>query len=142
MDDIQRERGNEPTLMKILEKIQKNEAQQMLLETTLNNITLLQSRILSSLQPKIGKHFQYEDLERKRNEKLKEVRKELLQIAVEEKVRNVHKLRLEMGAEKVRLKTLTSNPTQVKEIMRRLETKSESAAKKLNKKRSWSVRLS
>ena len=37
-----------------------------------------------------------------------------------------------MVAEKERLKTLTSNPTQVKAIMRRLETKSESTAKKLN----------
>ena len=50
MSDTQRERGNEPVLMKILEKIKKNEAQQILLETTLNIITLLQSWVLSSPQ--------------------------------------------------------------------------------------------
>ena len=39
-----------------------------------------------------------------------------------------------MVAEKERLKTLTSNPTHVKAIMRRLETKLEFTAKKLNTK--------
>ena len=43
-------RGNEPDMMKVLDKMQKNEAQKHLLETTLMNNTLLQSRILSSLQ--------------------------------------------------------------------------------------------
>ena len=39
-----------------------------------------------------------------------------------------------MVTEKDRLKTLASNPTQVKAIMRRLEMKSESTATKLNTK--------
>ena len=72
MDENQTGRGNEPNMMKTLEKLQRNQAQKILLETILMNNTLLQSRILSSLQPKIGRHFKYEDLERRKYEKLAE----------------------------------------------------------------------
>ena len=70
MDNMQLERGNETNMMKILEKIQKCEAQKHLLETTLKNQRLLNSRILSSLQPKIGRTFDYEDIENKKVEKM------------------------------------------------------------------------
>ena len=49
MDDNQMEKGNESQMMKILDKIQRNEAQKHLSETTLKE---LESRILLSLQPK------------------------------------------------------------------------------------------
>ena len=51
MDDSQPGRGNESNMMKVLDKMQKSEAQKKLLETTQMNNNLLQSRILSSLQP-------------------------------------------------------------------------------------------
>ena len=44
-------------------KIQRSEAQKHILETTLKEHRLLQSRILSSLEPKVGREFNYEDLD-------------------------------------------------------------------------------
>ena len=88
MDDIRMERGKEINMMKTLENIQKMEAQKRLLETTLTKRQLLNSKILSSLQPKIGRTFNYEDLENKKEEKMIALRKELLSIAIEEKNRD------------------------------------------------------
>ena len=102
-------------MMKVLDKMQKSEAQKSLLETTLMNETLLKSRILSSLQPKIGKHFNYEDLENKRKEKLRGLRKELLEIAIEEKDRDLVTLKAQLIAEKEKLKSTIINPSQQKE---------------------------
>ena len=96
MDDSQSERGNESNMMKILEKMQKNQAQKHLLETTLMNNKLLQSRILSSLQPSIGRQFSYEDLEQQKNEQLTKMRKELLTIAIEERNRDIKSLQTQL----------------------------------------------
>ncbi len=127
------ERGNEPNMMKVLNKMQKNEAQKNLLETTLMNNTLLKSRILSSLQPKIGRNFNYDDLEKQKEEKLVEFRRELLTIAIEEKNRELQTLKTQFIEEKEKMKT-TNNLIQRKELLQRLETKSADTAKQLNKK--------
>ena len=69
MDDNKMERGKS-NMMGILGKIQKSKAQKHLLETTLTEHRLLKSRIMSSLQPEIGREFNYMktwNLERKRN---------------------------------------------------------------------------
>ena len=89
MDDSQTEGGNEPIMMKLLDKILKSEAQKSLLETTLMNDKLLHSRILSSLQPKIGRKFNDDDLEKRKEEKISQLRKEILEIAIEEKNRDL-----------------------------------------------------
>ena len=127
-------RGNEPNMMKTLEKLQRNQAQKILLETILMNNTLLQSRILSCLQPKIEKHFNYEHPERRRNDKLAEIRKELLTIAVEEKNRDLQTLKAKMIKEKEDLKEVNLSLLQQNEILKKLEDKSESTAKQLSKK--------
>ena len=126
MDDIQMERGNEPNMTKILKKMQMNEAQKNLLQTTLMNETLLKSKIISSLQPKIGKKFEYEDLEKQKEEKLVEFRKELLAIAIEERNRELQTLKSKFIEEKTKMKS-TNNENQQ-------ETKSADITNKLNKK--------
>ena len=93
-DENRMERGSESNMMGILNKIQRNEAQKHLLETTLKEQRLLRSRILSSLQPKIGREFNYEDLESRKKEKLVDLKRELLNIAVEEKNSELLSLRI------------------------------------------------
>ena len=108
MDDNQMERGNESKMMKILDKIQRIEAQKHLLETTLKEHRLLQSRILSSLQPKVGREFNFEDFENRKKESLKELRQELLKIAIEEKNRELLLLRNQLIEEKKKLRSSSS----------------------------------
>ena len=55
-------------MMKILDKIQRGESQKYLLKTRLKETRLLQSRILSSLQPIGGEEFNYEDLENRKKD--------------------------------------------------------------------------
>ena len=105
MENNQMEGGNEIIMMKILEKIQKIEAQKHLLETTLARQKLLNSKILSSLQPKIGRKFNYEDLENKKEEKLNKLRKELLSISIEEKNRDLVNFRGKLVTEKHKMFT-------------------------------------
>ena len=99
------ERGSESNMMGILNKIQRNEAQKHLLETTLKEQRLLRSRILSSLQPKIGREFNYEDLESRKKEKLVDLKRELLNIAVEEKNRELLSLRNQLSEERRKLRS-------------------------------------
>ena len=103
------EEGNETNMMKILDKIQKCEAQKQLLETTIANTQLLNTQILSSLQPKVGKQFKYDDLEKKKEEQLMTVRKQLLSIAIEEKEREIKDLEPKLKAERERLRANTDN---------------------------------
>ena len=110
MDDSQTERGNEPIMRKLLDKIQKSEAQKNLLETTLMNNTLLHSRILSSLQPKIGRKFIFDDLEKQKEEKLTKLRKELLEIAIEERKRDLESMKARLVTEKGKLKASNIDP--------------------------------
>ena len=134
MDDSQLGRGNESNMMKVLDKMQKSEAQKKLLETTQMNNNLLQSRILSSLQPKVGKKFIFEDLERKKLDKLKEIRKDLIEIAIEEKDRELQSLKTQLTVEKEKLKASDLNTAEQKDLLKKLEAKSDSTAKQLNKK--------
>ena len=55
----------------------------MNLSPSLSEPRLVKSKILSSLKPKIGRKFNYEDLENKKEEKLIALRKEILSIAIE-----------------------------------------------------------
>ena len=51
MEANQMEGGNKANMTKILDKIQKVEAQKQLLETVLTDYRLLKTKILSSIQP-------------------------------------------------------------------------------------------
>ena len=127
------ERGNEIIMMKILDNIQKIEAQKRLLETTLSEPRLVNSKILSSLKPKVGRKFNYEDLEKKKEEKLIALRKELLSIAIEERNRDLLSSRRKWSDEKSKIKS-THTVQKQKEVEKKLEQKSLTTANHLNKK--------
>ena len=133
MESIQMERGNEIIMMKILDNIQKIEAQKRLLETTLSEPRLVNSKILSSLKPKVGRKFNYEDLEKKKEEKLIALRKELLSIAIEERNRDLLSSRRKWSDEKSKIKS-THTVQKQKEVEKKLEQKSLTTANHLNTK--------
>ena len=111
------ERGNEWKMINILDKIQRSEAQKHILETTLKEHRLLQSRILSSLEPKVGREFNYEDLENRKKERLMELRREFLNIAVEEKNREMLLLRNQLIEEKKNLRSYLNTKEQSEAII-------------------------
>ena len=65
----------EINMVKLLTKIQTLEAQKSLLSVTINKKELLNSKIISSLQPKIEKRFENPEIERKKAKILQETRK-------------------------------------------------------------------
>ena len=81
-------RADEDKLMKIIDKIHTIEAQQKLLLLVKDNKQLLQSKIIPSLQPKVGRKFKYNDLEGKKKSLLLDVREQLLQLAAQERKHN------------------------------------------------------
>ena len=72
-------------MVKLLTKIQTLEAQKSLLTETVNRKELLSSKIISSLQPKVGKQFENPEIEGKKIKVLQETRKKLIMLAIEEK---------------------------------------------------------
>lgn len=84
---------------------------------------------MASLQLQIQKRFIYEDLPKQKESKLKEIRKELLSIAKEEKNRNLKTLKTQSITEKEKMKSSISQSK--REILKRLKSKSvETAANK------------
>ena len=76
---------NDVTLMKLLSKIHVHEAQLNLLKETMKDNNLLDSNVLSSLQPKIGREFSNNELEAQKHTILRNTRKQLLTLAIKEK---------------------------------------------------------
>ena len=62
-------------MVKLLTKNQTLEAQKSLLSVTINKKEPLNSKIMTSLQPKIGKLFENPEIERKKAKILQETRK-------------------------------------------------------------------
>ena len=91
MQSHQVETPDEVNLMKLLSKIHVQEAQKNLLSETLNKKELLQSKILSSLQPKIGRDFQNTEMNVRKTKILEEARKKLIRLAIEEKESELRK---------------------------------------------------
>ena len=81
--------ADEEKLLKIISKIRTIEAQDKLILLVKDNPQLLESKILSSLQPKVGKQFSYADLESSKKTLLVNVRKQLLELAAEERKRDL-----------------------------------------------------
>ena len=80
----------EANMMKLLSKIQTLEAQKSLLEMTIKKKVLLDSKIISSLQPKVGKQFENTDIELRKQKILAETRKKLILLAIDEKEIELH----------------------------------------------------
>ena len=72
-------------MMKLLSKIQTLEAQKSLLVEVVKSKELLESKIVSSLQPKIGREFNKITIENKKQKILLETRRKLIKLAIEEK---------------------------------------------------------
>ena len=79
------ESPDEVNMMKLLSKIHIHEAQKSLLSETLKSKVLLDSKIISSLHPKVGRTFSNMDIENRKNKILGDARKKLIMLALEEK---------------------------------------------------------
>ena len=87
-------------MMKLLSKIQMHEAQKTLLLETLNTKTLLESKVISSLQPSVGRTFLYQNLENSKKNILMNTRRKLIQLAIKEKDLELERLNNEFNAKK------------------------------------------
>ena len=77
------DKADEVELLSIINKIHTIEAQEKLLLLVKDNRQLLQSRIVPSLQPKVGRIFSYNDLETRKKALLLDIREQLLELALE-----------------------------------------------------------
>ena len=85
MQSLHADTPEEVNMVKLLGKMQTLEAQKTLLSETLNSRELLASKVISSLQPKIGKMFLNSEIENRKQKILLETRKKLITLAIEEK---------------------------------------------------------
>ena len=84
-------------VLKLSDRLIRRENQLGLLNQVHKNTHVLQSRILSSIKPKIGKTFSDRDLEWKRAEILRQARSQILeQCAIPEAMRDINNIRLQL----------------------------------------------
>ena len=90
-------------MMKLLSKIQTLEAQKALLSETVKRKDLLESKIISSLQPKVGRTFENISMESRKQKILSDARKNLIALAIEDKEVELLHLNMEFEQKKVRV---------------------------------------
>ena len=129
MQPQQSESPEEINMMKLLHKIQMNEAQKTLLTETMNNQNLLASKIISSLNPRVGRIFADNGLEYRKKQLLENTRKKLLSLALEEKEIEIRRFSLQLEEKK---NEYVTNHNNAKEFLLKLEKKSYNTAKQLN----------
>ena len=100
MQSTQLEPSDEVTLMKFLNKIHVHEAQLKLLQETMTDNNLLESKILSSIQPKVGREFLSNEFETQKQKILKNSRKQLITLAIKEKEAVLQELNTEFNTKK------------------------------------------
>ena len=115
--------------MKLLTKIQTFEAQKSLLSETVSKKELLESKIISSLQPKVGKFFENPSMESRKQKVLKETRKKLIMLALEEKEVELHRLNEEFEQKRTEYTTNSENPSS---FLQKLETLMNALTSRLN----------
>ena len=76
------DKPEEVSMMKLLSKIQTLEAQKSLLTETINQKELLDSNIISSLQPRVGKEFPSIEIAQRKQSILRETRKNRLKYVI------------------------------------------------------------
>ena len=132
------ETPDEVNLMKLLSKIHVQEAQKNLLLETLNKKELLQSKILSSLQPKIGRDFQNTEMNVRKTKILEEARKKLIRLAIEEKESELRKYTVEYNQRKQELLENSEDPNScVNKLQKLMNALTKRLNKKMNKKMSF-----
>ena len=85
MQHISVDTPEEIQMVKLLSKIQTLEAQKTLLTETVSRKELLNSKIDSSLQPKVGKQFKNLEVEQRKQNILQGTRKKLILLAIDKK---------------------------------------------------------
>ena len=115
--------------MKLLTKIQTFEAQKSLLSETVSKKELLESKIISSLQPKVGKFFENPSMESRKQKVLKETRKKLIMLALEEKEVELHRLNEEFEQKRTEYTANSENPSS---FLQKLETLMNALTSRLN----------
>ena len=121
----------EEDLMQLLGKIQRKESQLKLLQMTVHDNELLHSKIVSSVQPKIGMMFMHDDLEERKVELMNKLRKDILQLSVEEKHKEITTLKSEFKSKR---KTYDESSNNQYDFYVKLEKKSNLIAKEINKR--------
>ena len=122
---------SEVTMMKLLSKIQMHEAQKTFLSETINNRTLLESKVISSLQPSVGRMFTHENLENRKKSLLLNTRKKLMQLAIEEKDLELVRLNSEFDELKKSFLQQNENTTP---FLTKLEMESNKQTRQINMK--------
>ena len=118
-------------MMKLLNRIHGLEAQYNLLLKTMQNNNLLDSKILSSIQPKIGKEFTNIEADSQKRIVLRNTRKQLISIAIKEKEQEL----LEKNAVfNTRKETYVNTLENAESFLEKLEQSSTSQCRKLNEK--------
>ena len=131
MQSTQMDRSDEVTLMKFLNKIHVHEAQLNLLQETMNNNTLLSSKILSSIQPKVGKEFLNIEVENQKQRILLNTRKQLIKLAIKDKEKNLQQLNSSFNEKKEEMITNFENPNK---LLEKLEQISNNQCRDINEK--------
>ena len=131
MQSPQLDSSDEVSLMKLLNKIHVQEAQLKLLQETMKDNDLLNSRILSSIQPKIGREFIDNELENKKLDILRNARKQHLSLAVKEKETVLSQMNIEFNTKKEDHLTNSANPN---ELLGKLEQASAKQCCEINEK--------
>ena len=107
-------------MVKLLNKIQTLEAQKSLLSETIRQKELLESKMISSLQPKVGKVFENFGIENRKQKILSETRKKLITLAIEEKEGELHKMNEEFNKKKAEYTANNGNPDSFLKKLERL----------------------
>ena len=116
-------------MMKLLSKIQTLEAQKSLLSETVKQKELLESKIISSLQPKVGRTFENLNMERRKQKILSDARKKLIALAIEDKEEELRQLNQEFEQKK---SEYTENNTDTRGFLEKLERLMNGLTHRLN----------
>ena len=121
---------DEVNMMKLLSKIQTLEAQKSLLSETVKSKKLLGSKIISSLQPKVGKSFVNRDIEIRKQQILEDSRKKLMMLAIEEKNEELNQIQEEFSQAKEEYVSTNVSPDV---FLQKLEKLMNAVTHRLNK---------
>ncbi len=101
----------EVNMMKLLSKLQTLEAQKSLLSETVKSRELLESKIISSLHPTVGKTFTHTETEMRKQKILNDTRKKLICLAIEDKEIELTRINTEFNLKKVQYTENNADPT-------------------------------
>ena len=118
--------------------LQNRQLQRDLLQQTSSDRLLLDSNIISSIKPTIGRTFKFTDLELRKKELLCDLRKSLLQIAIIESERDIKNLTNDSNIIKERLTSEVPSDNLLNNYQHKLKSELDnnlnSQKKRLNKK--------